>query len=459
MTPIISYIRHFTSLAGPLIFLLLVAACESEPAIVTPETALEDYMRTDDGVYSWEVTGSMEYDGYSVYSLLLTSQQWREYTWKHTLTVLVPHENNHDGALLFINGGENENGDPVVGEVDELYITIFSLLAMKNSAIVAILWQVPNQPLYNGLTEDALISYTLNNYREDGDYTWPLLFPMVKAASRAMDAVQEFSEEQLNHQLTSFTVSGASKRGWTTWLTASQDERVGAIAPMVIDVLNMPVNLDYQVKVWGDYSTQIQDYVSLGIPQSVHTETGQAIARMIDPYSYRESLTMPKMIFIGTNDEYWPVDAIKHYLDDIPGENFIQYIPNAGHELGDKEQALRALSAFFGRSLSGGPYPECKWNVTPSETGVLLSVEATAEELLDTFLWTADSEDRDFRDETFVRRDLNGFSGGEVQFTVDFPESGYRAFYVDLVYPDPNGGEYSKSTRMFVADTEQILED
>ena len=451
--------RHFTSLAAVIIFLLLIAACESErePAAVTPGSALEDYIQTDDGAYSWELAGSMEFEGYSVYSLLLTSQQWREYTWKHTLTVVVPHETNHDGALLFINGGENENGDPLVGGGDEFFITVFSLLAMKNSAIVAILWQVPNQPLYADLTEDALISYTLHQFREDGDYTWPLLFPMVKAASRAMDAVQEFSAEELDHPVTDFIVSGASKRGWTTWLTGSQDDRVSAMAPMVIDVLNMPVNLDYQVKVWGDYSIQIQDYVSLGIPQSVHTETGQAIATMIDPYSYRGSLIMPKMIFIGTNDEYWPVDAVKHYLDDIPGENFLHYVPNAGHELGDKQQALRALSAFFGRSMTGGSYPLCTWNVTPSETGVLLSVGATAEELLDATLWTADSEDRDFRDEPFVSRDLD--SGGEIQVTVDLPGSGYRAFYVDLVYGDPNGGEYSQSTRMFVADTEQVLED
>jgi PhoPQ-activated pathogenicity-related protein len=228
---------------------------------------------------------------------------------------------------------------------------------------------------------------------------------------------------------------------------------------MVIDVLNMPVNLDYQVKVWGDYSNQIQDYVNLGIPQAVHTDTGHDITTMIDPYSYRESLTMPKMIFIGTNDEYWPVDAIRHYLDGIPGENFIHYVPNAGHELGNKEQALRAMSAFFGRSLSGGPYPVCKWGITPTESGVLLSVEASAEELRDATLWTADSEDRDFRDETFTSTGLEGDPAGNMQFPVEFPESGYRAFYVDLVYGDPNGGEYSKSTRMFVADKEMVLED
>ena len=30
-------------------------------------------------------------------------------------------------------------------------------------------------------------------------------------------------------------------------------------------------------------------------------------------------------------------------------------------------------------------------------------------------------------------------------------------FYVDLIYPDPNGGEYSVSTRTFVADKKQVF--
>jgi len=193
-------------------------------------------------------------------------------------------------------------------------------LAVKNSAMVAIIWQIPNQPLYDDLTEDELISFTLFNYKNDGDYTWPLLFPMVKTAVSAMDAIQEFSKETLDHKISRFVLSGGSKRGWTTWLTGANDPRVEAIAPMVIDVLNMPVNLDYQVKVWGDYSVQIKDYVKLGIPQDMHTENGNDITTMIDPYSYRDKLTMPKLILIGTNDEYWPVDAIKNYLGEIPGE-------------------------------------------------------------------------------------------------------------------------------------------
>jgi len=34
-----------------------------------------------------------------------------------------------------------------------------------------------------------------------------------------MDIIQEFSKKELHHKTKGFVVSGASKRGWTTWLT------------------------------------------------------------------------------------------------------------------------------------------------------------------------------------------------------------------------------------------------
>ncbi len=401
-------------------------------------------------------------DSYSLYQvrayrLFLTSQKWHDYTWKHNLTVLVPDENNFDGALLFITSGKNENGEPVDRSGDPEIIYMMSQVAKKNKAIVAIIWQVPNQPLFDNLTEDALISYTLYNFKNDGDYTWPLLFPMVKSAVRAMDAVQDFSKKTLNHEISRFTLTGASKRGWTTWLTGAADPRVEAIAPMVIDVLNMPVNLDYQVETWGDYSNQIEDYVKLGIPQEVHPGSGNEITSMIDPYSYRDKLTMPKLIFIGTNDEYWPVDAVKNYFDDIPGENFIHYEPNAGHGLNGGENALKAISAFWGRTLARSPYPVCNWNVTQENDHFTVSVETSPEVLVAVKLWTANSEDRDFRNEKWSSLDIGASRNKIVNIQIDLPSSGFLAFYVDLTYSDLNGEEYTKSTRVFVANNSVLL--
>jgi PhoPQ-activated pathogenicity-related protein len=280
---------------------------------------------------------------------------------------------------------------------------------------------------------------------------------MVKSAVRAMDAVQEFTTKNLQQEITRFTVTGASKRGWTTWLTGANDTRVETIAPMVIDVLNMPVSLDYQITAWNEYSVQINDYINLEIPQTVGTEDGKAITQMVDPYSYRANLSMPKLIFIGTNDEYWPVDAIKNYINDIPGENYIHYVPNAGHDLGGGEQATRALSAFWGNSLNKTPQTSLDYNLTTDKTSATLTVKTTSNELQNAYIWSADSTDRDFRDEEWTSQIIDSKDHDHILQQIKFPKSGYKAFYIDLEYADPNGGKYTKSTRMYVADDDEIL--
>ncbi|MGN6616971.1 MAG: PhoPQ-activated protein PqaA family protein, partial [Ilyomonas sp.] len=254
-----------------------------------------------------------------------------------------------------------------------------------------------------------------------------------------------------------FVISGASKRGWTTWLTGASDPRVQAIGPMVIDILNMPVNLDHQLKAYGEYSVQIEDYVKLGIVQGMGTESGSTLVDMIDPYSYREKLTMPKMLFMGTNDEYWVIDNVKNYLKDIPGNNYIHYVPNAGHDLGDGKSAFAALSAFFGISMKHGGYPVCKWKTSTTTKGVKITVDASKDPLLGASVWYAESDDKDFRNEQWKSKYLDISDRSEISTTEPFPVKGYKAFYIDLKYKDPNGGDYTVSTRAFMIDGKQIL--
>jgi PhoPQ-activated pathogenicity-related protein len=441
---------------------ILLHHCTSDnddiiPANVTSDNALESYVKRSDPVYQWEIQNSYSLLGVSVHEILLTSQKWQGIIWTHQLTVLVPAVTQYNDALLWITGGRNVEGMPKWTGTDDGETLIFSLLATKNQAVVAVLRQTPNQPLFDNLKEDELIAYTLHQFQNDGDYSWPLLFPMVKGAVRAMDAVQEFSKDELGKTINGFLVSGGSKRGWTTWLTGAVDQRVEAIAPAVIDMLNMPVSLDYHLEVWGAYSPQIQDYVDLGIPQQVHTEFGGEMVKMIDPYSYRESLTMPKMIFIGTNDPYWPVDAIKHYFKDLPGQNFIHYVPNAGHGLNGGEDAINSISAFFGQMLTNNSYPVCAWSVNETVEGISIEVNTSASELIGAYMWSAVSSDRDFRDETWSVESLDAVGKDPVVLQVEYPASGFMAFYVDLEYPSPTGGNYTKSSRMFVCDEDELF--
>lgn len=447
--------RRFINTSLALIIALLTT-CAANSQKVTPENALESYLGNGDKTFKWELKETVKRGDLTLYQILLTSQKWREFTWTHQMTVIVPRENRHDDALLFITGGSNEKELPNWKKDDKLYSSL-GAVAATNHAIVVLLRQTPNQPFFGDLTEDALISYTLHNFKKDKDYTWPLLFPMVKSAVRAMDAVQQFSKQQLKHEVNRFVVTGASKRGWTTWLTGASDKRVEAIAPMVIDILNMPVSLDYQIKSWGDYSVQIEDYVKLGIPQSTGSADGQAITTMIDPFSYRAKLTMPKMIFMGTNDEYWVVDNIKNYLDKIPGNNMLHYVPNAGHDLGDGAQAMEALSAFFGATVNKTPYAQCKWSQSLTKGTVSLDIQATPDALVDVILWSANSTDQDLRNDTWTSRSLGISKKAAVKVTESLPKSGFRAFYVDLKYKTPKGELYTESTRVFLTNNKSVL--
>jgi PhoPQ-activated pathogenicity-related protein len=438
----------------------LAVSCQKKQEIkvtVTPANALQSYLNNGDKSFKWDVEDSIKTDGVKLYRIKFTSQTWRDTVWNHELTVIVPDTISYNDGLLFITGGSVTKGNPDTHKWDKEEIVALGEVAKTNKAVVSIIWQVPNQPRYGGKTEDELISMTLHNFQKDSDYTWPLLFPMTKSAIRAMDAIQEFSSKQLNLKVNQFVVSGASKRGWTTWLTGAHDSRVKAIAPMVIDMLNWDLNIEYHKVTWGDYSIQIEDYVKLGIAQKANTPEGRKVTQMVDPYSYRSLLTMPKMLFMGTNDEYWPVDAIKNYIDSIPGDNHICYTPNAGHDLGDRKTYLAGIRAFFGTALTNGLYPKCDYTVSEENGKIILKLHATPEILEDAILWSANSSDREFRDKVWSSTSLGKSKISEFSQEIEYPKTGFKAFYIDLKYKAPVKGSFTQSTRMFLTTSKNLL--
>ena len=156
-----------------------------------------------------------------------------------------------------------------------------------------------------------------------------------------------------------FVVTGASKRGWTTWLTAVVDKRVIAIAPMVIDMLNIPAQIPNQLKQWGQFSIQIVDYTRRGLVQPENqTDRHARLWEMVDPYSYRDRLKIPKLIILGTNDPYWTLNALDLYWHGLTGIKHVLYVPNAGHSLDTPSNyAYSAVAGWFRYTVSGKMIP------------------------------------------------------------------------------------------------------
>lgn len=413
---------------------------------------LERYVADLDDSFRWrEVTsgriGSVDYVEY-----LLTSQTWRGIEWKHQFFVLRPAGMSAQprSALLFVHGGrwkpEYEGERHTTNLPREA--RHFARLAEAIRAPVGVLRQVPFQPIFER-REDALIAYTLDQYLRTGERDWPILLPMVKSVVRAMDAMQSIVRERWDVSIEAFTIAGASKRGWTSWLTAAVDPRVMAVAPMVIDVLNMRAQMEHQRETWGELSEEIQDYASLDLPARLQTPRGSALLSMVDPFSYRAELTRAKLIMLSTNDRYWPLDALKLYWSELPDPKHVIYVPNQGHGLRDVNRVIGALSALHRYATERRPLPHLGWSFAPTPERIAIEIE-TQRPASRVLVWTATSPTKDFRSARWTSRTCSRH-GAAHSCTAERSRNKYTAVFGEVSFKDKGHPRFSVTTTVCIA--------
>jgi PhoPQ-activated pathogenicity-related protein len=424
------------------------------PANFAPDAGpLHTYVKQADDTYRWEKRQEGTIGKATWAELILTSQHWKDTTWRHQLFVIKPSEVHNAGqAILLIDGGAWKDelaGAPAGDKPAKLpqEVSILAQVAERVKSPVAVLKQVPNQPIFDGLTEDGAISYTFEQFLNTRDATWPLLLPMVKSAVRGMDAVQEFGKKEWSFEVKNFTLTGASKRGWTTWLTASVDPRVNAFAPMVIDTLNMSAQMKLQIESFGQFSEQIQDYTKRGIQQQGATEAGQMLERIVDPYSYRSLLKQPKVILLGTNDPYWPLEALNLYWGELDGQKHILYVPNNGHGLNDFTRIIGTVSALHRQAAGGKALAKLTWELDDDKGNVVLTVKADSKPSK-VSAWTATAETRDFRQSKWTSQPTEQF-GDAYRYELPAPKSGFAAVFGEAVF-DADSQPYYLSTNVKV---------
>jgi PhoPQ-activated pathogenicity-related protein len=427
-------------------------------ASLTVGTPLDDYVAAPDPSYSYNVVKTVPGPGYTAYMIEMTSQSWRSKDevdrtlWKHWLTIIKPNNATSDKALLWINGGSNRRSTP--DSPDKMIAGI----ALAANAVVVDIKQVPNQPLTfpdggGPRSEDGIIAYTFVKFLSTGDATWPLLLPMVKSAVRAMDTVQKHlkSLDTGAMDINQFVVSGGSKRGWTTWLTAAVDKRVVAIAPAVIDVLNMDEQMEHHFAAYGFYSQAIEDYEDLNIFEKLGSPQAEPLLKLVDPYEYRDRYAaIPKFMINSSGDQFFLSDSAQFYYDDLPGEKYIRYVPNTDHGLGGSD-APQSLIAFFKSVLAGEDRPKYSWAVKNDHS---IEVKATTRPSA-VKLWQATNpKARDFRLETIGKvwesSDLSEQGPGVYIAKVPAPPEGWTAFFVELSYPSSSGFLHKFTTEVHV---------
>ena len=305
------------------------------------------------------------------------------------------------------------------------------------------LGQVPNEPLtFAGesqpRTEDAIIAYTWDKYLRTGDERWPARLPMTKAAVRAMDAVTAFLAKLPDGALAvkNFVVAGGSKRGWTTWSVAQVDPRVVAIAPIVIDTLNVPAVFESQWRAYGFWAPAVQDYVDMGIMNWFGTPQMASLQEIEDPYQYRQRLALPSFQMCATGDQFFLPDSPRYYFSDLPGEKYLRFVPNVDHGMASLDAAVNLIS-WFHAVTQNYPRPRFYWRADRQAGTLTVRVVDTPSQVM---LWQASNpKARDFRLETigpaWTSTPLSGTNG--IYTATVTANQGWSAFFVELTYPGP----------------------
>lgn len=473
-------------------------------------TPLDEYVAADDSVYTWYDTGytNITGGGWKGHLINLTSCKWLteaevgdRTVWTHQLVIIVPDTiKDPDHGFVWITGGEN--GNPSPPKVLSEDVILAASLATGAGVVSASLFQIPNQPIYYAddplkkrRIEDAMIAFGWKkqidaiNAGEAGNPQWLARLPMTKSVVRAMDTVTAFAANStLYHDAVArgvaaghfsaervaaatgtgpskFVIAGASKRGWTTWTTAAVDKRVVAQIPMVMDALHVSHFMHRMWMSYGGWSFALEDYYALNITVDFDTKGVTYLESVVDPASYIDRYTMPKLVVDATGDEFFMMDDDKPYWAVLPEPKKRLMVQNAEHSLATGLfEVLDSVVAFVAGVITDQKMPELHWVVSPDGSNITMTTDTTPTSV---HMWVANTSaghhtpgTRDFRLLTaqdpcksipvaghclnlyfFEKTSLSPTSGNSMEYVAKVPipgeGEGWTAFLIEATYKSP----------------------
>jgi len=421
--------------------LLLIAALSLSTTATLPQrTLLDDYVDRPDDSYTWRIAATKELGDSGLVVVDMVSQRWLTSAqvdrpeWRHWLRLFIPATLTSDVAFLYLAGGTYTETAPE--EADPNMVAI----ANATGSVVAQLGAVPFQPLAFdgdgvGRWEDDLVGYNWARFMNGDGPMRIVLEAMTKSAVRAMDTVTATmaTPEGGERRIERFVVSGISKRGWTSWLTAAVDDRVVGIAPIVFDLLNIEASIRHHFAAYGHFSQAVSEFTLHGILPSLGKPKVDELLQVADPYQYRHRVTVPKLILNATGDEFFLPDSSRFYWDELRGENYLRYVPNANHSMWGTD-VFDTVAAFQWLVANDQRPPQFSWLRRLDGTLQVLSVDEPQSVLL----WQAtNTEARDFRlailGAAFVSAPIEA-DHGLYTARVPPPDQGWTAYFLELTY-------------------------
>ncbi|MFT8210367.1 MAG: PhoPQ-activated pathogenicity-related family protein [Symbiopectobacterium sp.] len=382
----------------------------------------------------------------------MVSQSWspgglvQPTQWQHHVDIYFPArpvKSQH--ALIVVNNETNySNGVIKADQRNEFSPEMLVSIARATKTIVISVSNIPNQYLtYSAdskpLKEDDSVARSWSLFMEN-----PALrtrasvhIPMATAVSQAI----RLAKQELKAQnITRFIVTGASKRGWSSWLTFISDPDVDAVVPFVIDLLDTRVALTHMYRSYGgNWPIVFYPYYQQGIDKAIDTPAFQELMKIEDPMQYLAAgqitqLNKTKYIVNASGDDFYATDNARFYYDALPGEKSLRVVPNTNHN-GILKHVERTLITFVNRFLKNKPLPQITVKLKDDALSVSFS-----EKPITVRRWTAKNpEARDFRYACNIQYQGTKVTlpnHGPVSLALNPEHSGWQATFVEATFKD-----------------------
>ena len=403
-------------------------------------TSMKDYIDSTKNEFSYEIEDVFYEDEWTGYHIRMTSGEWLDskkvenVDWLHYVDIVIPKETQTDTGIMFIDSGVN----------DENYFRLDSTsvsYALRTKSVIVNIHNIPAQPVnflasdQESFYEDDLIAFAWNQFLEGGakqkDIEWLPRLPMTRAVVRSMDLAQEITLQN-NVNVKDFVVSGASKRGWTAWTTAAVDDRVVAVVPMVIDMLNMVPSFENHYRSYGEFSPAVQSYVNYNIQDWMETDEFKTLMSYVEPYYFKEKFTMPKYLINAGSDEFFSTDSWRFYYDELPSDKLLRYVPNTNHSLNGRYLNDDLISYFY-RIINDIDMPTLKWELSDNNLNVVLDYEGN----YNVSIWNAKNQNgRDFmlwqEGELWKKINIQKSNDNNYQVEIKDKSNGYEAIMMEF---------------------------
>jgi PhoPQ-activated pathogenicity-related protein len=299
-----------------------------------------------------------------VIRLSFISQVWHGFTWKHHARIYLPVDNTLHAQVgiigthrLFTQPGDKREFIPGTGLRSEDEFAEGTALDLN---IPIMIFSTPDEVL-DDMDESNLMGFGMQKMMETGDLTWSGYYAIAKSYLRAITLMQNHPDLRAERAV----LLGCSKRGLAVSICAGADPaRVAGVMITCFpggNFLGMAAN---KYKAFGPaIAGPSESKTGPGFQppkvqlRALNNPVGFGYLMAFDPYLWRDQIKAAFLVALGTNDEFYGLEASNEMLEQFSGNKAFLAIDNLPHTWISRKH-LAAWRMWLRYTFQGGKIPQ-----------------------------------------------------------------------------------------------------